>query len=84
MEDFLHFHLAGSCDYGDEGEAHRQRTLWMTAGRLGVLVDVDKIKNWRGEPVSSVSGWEGVDAELIGLGTLMQIEDGQVHSFDDD
>ncbi|KAG8924548.1 hypothetical protein FRC01_011359 [Tulasnella sp. 417] len=42
MEDYLHFHLVGSDDWGDTTEAGRQNRLWMRAGQLGVLTVVEK------------------------------------------
>ncbi|KAG9047444.1 hypothetical protein FS837_002207 [Tulasnella sp. UAMH 9824] len=42
MEDYLHFHLVGSDDWGDTTETGRQNRLWMRAGQLGVLTVVEK------------------------------------------
>lgn len=42
MEDYLHFHLVGSDDWGDMTEAGRQNRLWMRAGQMGVLTVVEK------------------------------------------
>ncbi|KAG8950024.1 hypothetical protein FRC04_008103 [Tulasnella sp. 424] len=42
MEDYLHFHLVGSDDWGDMTEAGKQNRLWMRAGQMGVLTVVEK------------------------------------------
>ncbi|KIO32024.1 hypothetical protein M407DRAFT_19050 [Tulasnella calospora MUT 4182] len=41
MADFLHFHLASADDWDGAGAA-KQHCLWMTAGQLGVLIEVER------------------------------------------